>query len=198
VFPLPDGEWGLLIGDVVGRGHEAAALAVTARHTIRTGALAGLTSPSVMQLANESLLAHANDSEFCTATYARIALRRHGVHVRIARSGHPYPLVRRRDGRIEEVATGEGHLLGVLPRARPAMDLVVLDEGDMLVLYTDGVTERSGERGRFGRDGLEAVLATVPASTAEEVVEAVLCAVAHHGDTPISDDTAIMVLLVTG
>jgi serine phosphatase RsbU (regulator of sigma subunit) len=108
----------------------------------------------------------------------------------LASAGHPPPYVRRADGRVEDTVR-PGTLLGALPGPRPSEGVVKLAPGDVLVLYTDGVTEARGPDGQFGEAGLAATLAHAHGS-ALAVAEAVeRAAIEYQGGRP-SDDIAVL------
>lgn len=183
----------LIIGDALGRGPSAASLAVGVRHTLRATLSAGLSPSQSMRLANELVLDHPGGL-FCTAVICTVDVRPTTALVRVTRAGHPFPLVRRGSGRVELAAPGRGQLLGVFERPGFAQDLVVLDPGDALVLYTDGVTERMVDQGRLELDGLLAAMTGLtPETTAGAICDAIFRALRLADETPPSDDTAVLV-----
>jgi PAS domain-containing protein len=192
VFPDGDG-WLMVIGDVCGKGPEAAAVTAEARWTIRSIAEATRGPGALLGQVNRALVGRRRDFTFLSAVVARVAAVPGGARVVCARAGHPYPLVLRRDGVVEEVGA-PGGLLGVfdsLGFAERAVDLAV---GDSLVLYTDGVSEarRGGdELGEEGiRDRLRALAGAGAAGIARGLEEA---AVRFSGGSP-RDDLAIVVV----
>lgn len=198
IFPLPRRGWGVVVGDVCGKGPRAAAVTAAARYAVRAAAIDHDAPSEVLGVLNETLLlddSPIEDPRFCTLVYARI--RPHGADFRVTvgSGGHPLPLVLRADGSIEQVGAF-GTLVGSLPEAAFFDRTVRLRTGDAVVLYTDGVTEASGPGGFFGQDGLVEVLAGCPGCSAEEIVDRIAGAVlgAHHQ----RDDVAIVALRVEG
>ncbi|GAA4822242.1 GAF domain-containing SpoIIE family protein phosphatase [Streptomyces ziwulingensis] len=141
-----DGRLALVIGDVCGRGAEAAAMTGLARHTLRTLLEDGTPAAHALERLNKALLGQSAD-RFVTALIAVLTSTGQGEHaVEIAAAGHPPPLIRRADGRVEEVVAS-GVFLGVLPdlAIEPARHQVA--PGDVLVLFTDGLTEARSAQG---------------------------------------------------
>ena len=189
----PGGGHALVVGDAAGRGLEVVPLAVAVRHSLRAALQAGMTPNDALQLANLEVLRHPMAPTFVTVVIAQLAQRSGSIRVQLTRAGHPCPLVRRCSGRVEAAATGSGQLLGVFPRVRPAKDMVFLDAGDVLVLYTDGVTESVVDGSRWEESGLvEAIAAAGPSPSATaEVVRAHLSSLAGTGG---ADDATVVVV----
>jgi PAS domain S-box-containing protein len=188
--------WVAVIGDVCGKGVEAAALTSLARHSLR--ALAREDPPPSVVLArlNEAIVAERGlDPRFSTVAYVRLAPGAGRVGVTAASAGHPLPLALRRGGAVE--ALGEpGTLLGPFPRARAHDASAELGPGDALVLYTDGATEARRDGAMFGEERLRALLGGLAGRSADEIAAAVEAAVvAHHGG-PLADDLALLVVRV--
>jgi phosphoserine phosphatase RsbU/P len=136
-------DWVVAIGDVCGKGAEAAVVTALVRYTIRAAA-ARLRSPAAMLAeVNEVLLRHETD-RFCTAAVLRLRRQAAGWEVTIAAGGHPLPLYVPADA-LPTAFGVPGALLGVLEDAQFEDARLVLSRGDSLLLYTDGVTE--GRRG---------------------------------------------------
>jgi PAS domain S-box-containing protein len=197
VFPLPDGEWAILIGDVSGRGPKAAALTALARYTLRAAAM-GATSPSVVLavlndvVRRELETAYHGDERFVTVAYLTLAASATGYSIVAACGGHPQPLARRADGSIESVPC-EGDLIGAFDVHESGDQSIDLRADDLLVLVTDGVIEARGEHGEFGEDGLRQVVADA-GPTATNVADAIEAAVLAHLAGHPQDDLAIVVI----
>lgn len=193
--------WAAAIGDVSGKGVEAAKVAALARHTIRGAALAGSAPGRVLAALNDALLAQdapPADAEprFLTATYAHLRVTATGAVTRLASAGHCATLVRRADGRLLRVPS-TGLPLGWFAGVEPAPARIVLRPGDCLVLHSDGVTEARRDGRLFGDDGLDRTLAAVPLRAgAAAVAEAVEHGALAHGGSPPADDTAVLVVAV--
>jgi serine phosphatase RsbU (regulator of sigma subunit) len=116
VFPLADGHWGVAMGDVRGRGPQAAATTALVRYTIRTAALLGCAPGDVCGVVNTAMGQDDDDPErFCSAVYACVEVGDEGVTLTYANAGHPPPAVLRTGG--VEFLPPTGGLLGILPTA---------------------------------------------------------------------------------
>lgn len=187
------GDWAVVIGDVCGKGAEAAAVTAVARSTIRSVAM-DLRHPSqVLRRLNDALLRHDLGDRFCTVVYSRLVPTGRGARLVVSRGGHPAPLVRRRDGRVEPIGAA-GPLVGVFPDMRVWDETATIEPGDAVVFYTDGVTEARRDDEQFGEDRLLALLAQVAADSAAGVAEAIESAVLDFTGGRPTDDMAIVVL----
>ena len=185
-FPTASG-WMLLVGDVTGRGAEAAALTGQARHTLRTaGALLGDPDAALEQL--NRALAQRTELTPCTVALVQLAPDLATANVRCA--GHPQPLLVR-DGEPRPVGHF-GPMLGAWPDSHWRAERVALRPGDVLVLYSDGVTRHRRGDGRFGDERLLAALRGV--RDADGAVAAIDAALNAFQRGPQADDTAVLAL----
>ena len=145
-FATDAGDWALVIGDVCGKGAEAAALTALARYTVRAAALQSRSPSAILHRLNEALLRDRLDYRFCTVLYVSLTPREHGVSACLTAGGHPLPFVLRAGGEVESVGT-PGSLLGIVDPPELAEQRVELAPGDALVLFTDGVTEADRDAG---------------------------------------------------
>ena len=195
-FEIGDGEWTVALGDVCGKGPDAAALMGMIRHTIRAAAIRERAPARVLSTVNAAVARQTSDEQFCTAIAARLRPRADRLSVWIAVAGHPRPLVRRADGSVSWVPT-TGALLGVFDDAELGELELSLAPGDVLVLYTDGVSEVRDEAGQLGEEGVSEAVARAAGGTATEIADAIEDAVRAKDDEP-RDDIAILVVRVTG
>ncbi len=135
--------WGLSVGDVCGKGEEAAAVTAAARHAIRVTAHGTADPAAVLSAANEILLAEELSGGFVTASIAHLQWHNGALQVELGSAGHPSAAVIRADGRVQ-MPGGGGLPLGLLPDAEPGVHELALRKGDMLFLYTDGLTQARG------------------------------------------------------
>jgi serine phosphatase RsbU (regulator of sigma subunit) len=193
VFDTGDGGWAAVIGDVCGKGAEAAALTSFARHTVRTGALRDRRPSVILELLNEGLLRQELEGRFCTIAYARVRPAPEGSRVTVSSGGHPLPVVLRADGRVETV--GEpGTLLGLFEDVDLVDRPTDLGRGDALVMYTDGVVEGSLD----GESALYELLSCSRGRTAQQIADAVTHAAGEGFERGRRDDMAVLVLRVPG
>ncbi|MGC9336184.1 MAG: SpoIIE family protein phosphatase, partial [Anaerolineae bacterium] len=195
-FELPDQghRLGVVVADVAGKGVPAALLMALGRTVIRATALADNSPAAVLVRANGLILNDSHSDLFLTAFYA--ALDTESGQMVYASAGHNPPLwVRAEDGQVHQLAA-QGTVLGVLEEIGLEEREIEVAPGDMLVFYTDGVTEAMDKKGQlFGEDRLEAVVAAHAQSSAKQVQEAVVRAVrAHAGNTAQSDDLTVFVI----
>ncbi len=195
VFELGERNWGLVLGDVSGFGPEAAALTGLARYAIRAVATTEQQPSAVLTQLNEAMLRQNLEERFFTAVYARVTPRDGGVEVTLSSAGHPPSAVLRDDETVELLNRRPGMLLGVFPDPDLEDGRVVLEPGDALVLYTDGVVEARDDSGeQFGFDRLQALLATCTGRSADGIARRLELAVLDHQGEKIPDDVAILVL----
>ena len=188
VFEAREG-WVLVVGDVEGRGAEAAALTAMVRYTIRTAAMLQGDVLQAFRLLNPALRERSERSEHSLCSVACVSLSPHGGAT-VVSAGHPLPLLVG-NGMVQEVGR-PGSLLGALQE--PEWDPLQLDlsAGDQLILYTDGVVEARGDGGRFGRERLGSML--LRAETPRQVVRRVEAALDAFADPADLDDAALLAL----
>ena len=194
VFPSKSG-WAIAIGDVCGKGQEAAAMTAAARHAIRALAHVHDSPEEVLAAANEVLLAGDYDERFVSVKLAFIERGERRVWVRLAGAGHPGPAIVRADGRVE-VLDGDGLPLGLFGGAEPSRQELELDEGDLLFLYTDGVTEARNADQEYFDERLTDALAATAGRSAAHTVRAVQELVTAFSDDELRDDVTILAVKV--
>ncbi len=198
VMQVGTSAWGVVVGDVCGRGPAAAALTGLVRHSVRTAVVNESAPSRVLAQTNDAVLDQIDDARFCTAAYLRVELPDDpgsAVWVVASSAGHPRPAVLRADGSAELIDCA-GLLLGVVPSPRLTDVHLVLEPGDAVVLYTDGVTEARQGKELFGEDRLVEALAGLAGGSAEEIAAGLDDAVSRFQDDA-NDDIAILVLRVS-
>jgi PAS domain S-box-containing protein len=195
VFTTGDGALTAIVGDVSGKGPEAAAITATARHTLHAVSMLD-EAPAVNLTCLNAALRSDAANRFCTAFYVGVRPGRGGLELRYASAGHPPPLVVRADGRIEELEGGRGPLAGATSDAEYPEGADHLGPGEVLLLYTDGVTEISTDDMRRGEAELRTTLESLQGATATEVVAAVEERVVALQDGTPRDDIALVALRV--
>ncbi len=195
IFAAADGTWTAIVGDVCGTGPAAAAAAGIVRHGLHAAALCDRDPVSMLDTADE-LLEHEqlpNAARFCSACVAVLDRRPDDVRVVVASAGHPEPWVVRAGGLVEPVGA-RGSLLGLgLARHRTSA-AVALGHGDLLVLYTDGVTEARSPHGGFFGDRWAELLTELPRASADAAAGALLDGVDAFTAGQLRDDVAILVV----
>jgi PAS domain S-box-containing protein len=186
--------WALVLGDVSGRGAQAASLTAEARHTIRTAMMLSSDPTAGLRLVDERLR-ERGDAALCSTAVLILPGEETGeAEATLYLAGHPPPLLLR-DGEAEEVGA-PGPILGVSEQASWAPESVTLRPSDQLVIYTDGVIEAKAEDGeRFGGERLRHGLAGCEGPAAViSYVEGALAAFAGEAD----DDAAVVAVQRSG
>ncbi|MFF9131414.1 PP2C family protein-serine/threonine phosphatase [Streptomyces sp. NPDC014806] len=208
VFPLSAGKWGLFLGDVCGKGAEAATITSLARYTLRASAQHTDDPVAVLEALNSALLADVlAGSRFCTAFFATLTPdAAGGFVVELATGGHPpaYHLSpappeagSATHTRVEAVHPKGGMLIGAFPGARFASTTLHLAPGQALLLYTDGLTEaHTGNGTMLGDEGLTAFLTARPASCGAAQLIQDTVALLEALPEGASDDVALLALSV--
>jgi serine phosphatase RsbU (regulator of sigma subunit) len=196
VFRSGAGSWTAVIGDVCGKGPEAASLTALARYTVRTASSPDSPPSEVLRTLHDLISTDRSDMRFCTAALARIEPPSNGsgmAHLTVALGGHPLPLVLRQSGQVDSI--GEpGTLLGALPSVVLADAEADLAVGDSLVLYTDGVLDVGDRTKTADPDWLVTELAKSAGKSADEIADSLAqAAIRRHGGEP-RDDIAVLVL----
>jgi PAS domain S-box-containing protein len=194
VFGVGDA-WMVVVGDVTGKGPEAAAITSLARYTMRTAAMYERSPGAVLARLNAALAADPDRRQLCTAACARIEPAPDGtLRVDLARGGHPPPFLVAAAGGAEAVGI-PGSLLGAFDGGAWEERHLVVGAGDALVFYTDGVTDARGADGElFGLDRLEALLDGAGGLDADEVAVRIDDALQAFEHGQQRDDVALLVL----
>jgi serine phosphatase RsbU (regulator of sigma subunit)/PAS domain-containing protein len=195
-WPIDDG-FALAIGDVAGKGPAAAALTALTRHAMRVASRYEHSPSRVLQVANETILGHDGASDFCTAALAFLRPSGGGYDMTVACAGHAPPYVLRDEGGAVEEAGICGTLLGVDLRAEFHDFATHLGPGDLLALWTDGVTERRNSGVLFGEQRLATLIGQLAGQPAEDVVQRIDEAVVEFAPGLPDDDVAILAARVT-
>jgi serine phosphatase RsbU (regulator of sigma subunit) len=193
VLPLADGRVILTLGDVAGKGSPAALLMALLLAVLRTLVDEGLEAPDLMRRLNLQICRHSPGSRFITLFYAEYSpITGRLVYVN---AGQTPPLIRRRDGSYQRLEA-TGIALGMFEGSTYVASETRLDPGDMLVAYSDGITEAESPTGQpFEEAGLEGVLATYAAFSAAELGTETIRAVERHAqDSRFSDDLTMLVM----
>lgn len=194
LFPLGEQRWGFMIGDVCGRGPEAARYTALARHTLRTALLLDPDPARALAALDQALHAVETDGRFCTAVCGVVTAPDGDVaSVSVGVAGHPPPLLVRADGTVDQIPS-TGPLLGVVPDASFGHRSWALRSGDALVVYTDGMTEARGADGLFGLDRLETTAAGLVSGSARSITDGLVAAVNAYDEMRTNDDLAVLTL----
>jgi serine phosphatase RsbU (regulator of sigma subunit)/PAS domain-containing protein len=195
-FALPGGAWGIAIGDVCGKGVDAAALTALARHTVRAAAHAQHSPAAVLEALNRAVLEESRPGQFLTAAFARLTESPDGgFRLTVACGGHPPPVVVDAAGAQRPLDAG-GTLLGVIVDPRISDTTIDLAPGDTLLLYTDGLTEAEAPQRTLSTLDVAQLLAGARGETAAQTAEACLATAVAAGGGETRDDIAVLVVQV--
>lgn len=196
LFPSGPATWTVTIGDVCGKGPDAAALTALARYTLRAAALTERSPQRILALLNDAILdQQRSSSDFCSVALARFELAPGHARVVLSSGGHPPAIVLREDGHVEPVAA-TGSLLGVVAGAPLSETEIELGPGDTFVLYTDGVVEarRAGEQ--WGEAALRDLLARAAGLEVATIADRIERTVVEWQQGHPRDDIALLLLRV--
>jgi PAS domain S-box-containing protein len=197
LFSVADDEWIAVIGDVCGKGAEAAAVTALARYTIRTAAVRRRSPSAILRWLNDAMLRQDAAGRFCTIACVHLDTARPEIRATVACGGHPPAMLRRADGEVRDVGV-PGTLLGLLPDPHLEDERAALAPGDTLVLFTDGITDARAPERVLGPDELHAALRAIPAGSAQRVVEQLAALAVGKEGTPPRDDIALLALRARG
>jgi sigma-B regulation protein RsbU (phosphoserine phosphatase) len=194
-IPLDQGRWALVIADVSGKGVPAALFMALSRTLVRAST-AGAASPAdAINHANDLILRDSKTSMFVTVFYAILDHR--SMSLTFANAGHNPPFVIGDDaGKAVVLLKAQGVPLGITADIRSANETITLKKGDVVALYTDGVTEAiNSKREQFEMDRLEAVVRLNSACTASGILDKIREELTSFvGDQPQFDDITMMVI----
>jgi serine phosphatase RsbU (regulator of sigma subunit) len=193
VFPHGDGSWSVAIGDISGKGPDAAAVMGLAAHTLRAAGRYESRPSAVLRALNDVLIEaeRVHAERFCTVCQMRLRPGPDHLRVTLCLAGHPLPYLARADGSAEPVGK-TGTILGSF--SDPTLHDVTLDlrSGDALIAYTDGLVERRDVGVEAGERQLRACLSDCRGRSADEVVRVIEDRLLT--DAFIDDDVALVVV----
>ncbi len=194
VFPVTGG-WAITVGDVCGKGQEAAAMTAAARHAIRALAHWNPDPADVLARVNEVMLAGDYEDRFVTVKLAYLRWEGGRLRVTLASAGHPGPALVRPDGRVD-VLNGGGLPLGLFADADPQTEELELGQDDLLFFYTDGLTDARGMDMRYFEDSLADELAGLAGRSAAGTARMIQSLVSSFSQGKLRDDMTIVVAKV--
>lgn len=194
---IAEGHWGMVIGDVAGKGISAGLMMATFRATLLTEIRNNHAISTIFTKVNQILCESKAQNRYVTAFYGVFDERRQTFTY--CNAGHNPPLLLRKSGSLEELAAG-GILLGAFPESRYEEGHTWLRPGDCLLFYTDGLTEAAGMDGReLGQEKLRRLLPEIVESSASEIVQKLIAwASLHLGAGPPEDDISLIVMKIIG
>lgn len=196
LFELDGGRVGVLIGDVSGKGVRAATLTALVKNTIRAFSYSNASPAAVMKMTNEVVLKATPASVFVTVLFC--VLDTASGSLVYCSAGHTTGLIRRVGGAVELLEVGSA-LVGAFETLEFRDGEASIEKGDVLVVYTDGVTEaKNSARELFGEERVIEFIRTLKVSRPKSVPKAIFKEVLEHADGNLSDDVAIVALTRKG
>jgi serine phosphatase RsbU (regulator of sigma subunit) len=192
VYPTPDG-WGVAIGDVCGKGDDAAAATAAARHAIRVLSHWNADPAQVLRGANDIMLTEDFGGRFVTADAAHLSWQDRTLRVVLGSAGHPGPVLLKPDGRAQLLAGG-GVALGIFPDPEPATQELELGHGDVLFFFTDGLTGARSPQLTYLEEILVDALATLAGRPAADIVAEMRKVVLDFSAGVLLDDLTMLAL----
>ena len=196
VFALDHDSWGVFLGDVSGKGAEAAAVTALARYTLRTLADPDRLPSRTLAELNSRMLAATPNEMHCTLVYGILRRRPAGMELTLSLAGHHPPLI----GRAAEATEQVGHYgtaLGLIETPELYDASVMLGPGDTLCLFTDGLVEARDGAELFGAERAAAVLDECARRGIDDMAgELVRAARGFHHSDELADDLAVLMLRV--
>ena len=192
---LSENRLAFIIGDACGKGLAAALMIASVQSSIRTAALCSGGDPAlVVQTVNRQAHASSHASQYATLFYG--VFDAESGTLNYVNAGHNPPVLIRRDGSSRLLEAG-GVPVGMFADWPYEEGTVQLQPGDLLLAYTDGITEAINEEGReWGTEGLRRTLIMRDDRAADDIVEEIFAAVNKFSDGRRSDDAAVLALRV--
>jgi serine phosphatase RsbU (regulator of sigma subunit)/PAS domain-containing protein len=198
LFGVADDEWIAVIGDVCGKGAEAAAVTALARYTIRTAAVRRRSPAAILAWLNDAMCRQDLQGRFCTIACVHLDTSRPAIRVTVACGGHPPALLRRAGGAVEQLGP-PGTLLGLVRDPVLEDEHAEMQSGDALVLFTDGITEARAPEHVLSLEELHRALAAMPDDApSQRLVERLTALAVGKEGTPPRDDIAVLALRARG
>jgi GAF domain-containing protein len=194
LFSTGDKQWFAVMGDVCGKGAQAAAITALARYTIRAAVVRHRSPSGILLWLNDAMLRQRLDpGRFATVACVRLDLDADGVAATVATGGHPCPRILRATGLVETLGV-PGTLLGAVSRVRLQDRTTRLAPGDALVLYTDGLTEAQAPARVWSPSQLDAAVAGARHCDAQGIIDHLTREALGDAAAPIRDDIALLAL----
>ncbi|HEV2636688.1 MAG TPA: SpoIIE family protein phosphatase [Actinocrinis sp.] len=196
LFALGDGRWAFFLGDVCGKGPEAAAVTSLTRYTLRAASLHAEDPASVLRTLNTVLQERygSGDPRYCTVVAGVLTPQGSSFVATVASGGHPPALLLRATGSVDILSTPGGTLVGILPHPHFTPATTFLAPGDTLLLYTDGLTEARTTAGlRYSEAALHDFARSLAPAGAGKTIDALTGLLESFGEG-LDDDTALLAL----
>ncbi len=187
-----------VVGDVSGKGAPGALLMAVSKTLIKSRAMDDFETSGILTHVNTELSQNNDLAMFVTVFLGILDIRTGKIEY--TNAGHNPPYIRRKDSSVEKLDAFHGPVIGALPSLHYKEDAIVLEQGDMIVVYSDGITESMNiDDHLYSDERLEQFLATDKINTPQKLADQVVRDVkTHEGDAEQSDDITILALQFTG
>jgi serine phosphatase RsbU (regulator of sigma subunit) len=192
VFMTETGKIGVMIGDVSGKGIEAAALAASARSTVRSFAYELSSPDDAMYHTNAVLQSQISGTKNFITMFLAVIDPSTGM-ISYSRAGHPPAAILRRDGNVEFLREGELPI-GLFAGIKYGLFENHLNPGDKIILYTDGIMEARHDGKLFDLEGVERALTSFRGASLEEIVNGLIEEARKWSEDNLQDDIAILAI----
>jgi PAS domain S-box-containing protein len=196
VFEYDERRWMLVIGDVCGKGPRAAAVTALARYTLRTAAMSGQNPVEMLTTLHRALMRGPDPAEMCTVCLVTLEHERERSPLTVTLAGHPPPLLIKSDGEIEQVGA-IGTLLGAVDPLKISEADAVLQDGETLLLYTDGVIDAGAAGSLLGERGLRELCAEAGELRLAQLLHRIERTALQHSEGRLRDDLALLGVRLT-
>jgi sigma-B regulation protein RsbU (phosphoserine phosphatase) len=196
-FPLSDGRIGIAIGDVMGHGFHSGLLVFTTKSCLHTQIMSSYDISDVMSILNNMVYRFVQSNMFMTFCYLIVDIEDHTIS--FCNAGHNYPYhYRSKLDRLDSLESGT-HPMGISENISCEIERVSYDKGDMLVLYTDGITEALNSQGEeFGNERLESLIVNNTNLSASELKEHIINELNKHCEDNAYEDDVTLVIAKMG
>ena len=193
-FRIDDDRIALVIADVCGKGIPAALFMAVSRTIIRSKGMQGCSAAECMTESNRLLAAYSIDCMFLTVFYAIYNIKTGSVSY--CNAGHNPPHLLHADGSVSELPLSRNTIVGAFEGMEYGEDMLQLEQGDTLVMFTDGVTEAMDTAYKeFGAERLDSILRQQSGTNSQQIIEAVKAGIKEFvGDAEQSDDITMLVV----
>ncbi|HIV57672.1 MAG TPA: SpoIIE family protein phosphatase [Candidatus Stackebrandtia faecavium] len=193
VLELSEDRYWVSIGDVCGKGAQAAAVTGLVRDVLRVMMRDDRPLPRALELLNHTLLEQPEEGRYATLATSLLTRNGNDLDIELVLSGHERPLLLHADGKCEFVGN-LGTAVGLLPSLSVNTAQVTLKPGDSLVFFTDGVTERRDGTSLFGHSGIARCLRPLAGYPANVIAAKLRTEVLNYSDEDPRDDMAVLVI----
>lgn len=190
IVELGEGRYGIAVGDVAGKGLDAAVYTAMAKHMIKAYSAEDPEPVSVVSRLNRALYRHTPEGKFITLVYGVLNVN-NGEFVYV-NAGHEPPFLHKKADETLTCLKTTGPAAGAIPDVEYASDVVPFGPGDVLVFYTDGATEARSEGKFLGTEGLEKIVARHIRANPRDLPEAIYSSVREYAKGRLRDDVVIL------